>query len=73
MNRWPRFVSLGADVEVWARHDDEPVLVRQGGIMAATFHPELTDDQRLQRRFLDLALGAAATEGTPLAKQRVTC
>ena len=52
--RAPLFQSLGAGVDVLARHANEPVLVQQGAILAATFHPELTDDRRLQRRFLDL-------------------
>lgn len=53
--RAPRFVATDPHVEVLARLEDEPVLVRQGNIMAATFHPELTDDVRLHRRFLDMA------------------
>ena len=53
--RAPRFVATDPHVEVLAHLDDEPVLVRQGTIMAATFHPELTDDRRLHRRFLELA------------------
>ena len=40
-------------VEVLARLGDEPVLVRQGRVLAATFHPELTADRRLQRMFLE--------------------
>jgi len=52
--RAPRFVELGADVEVLARYDGEPVLVRQGRILAATFHPELTGDRRLQRDFIEM-------------------
>jgi len=52
--RAPRFSAVGPDVEVLARLDDEPVLVRQGNVMAATFHPELTDDRSLQRRFLNM-------------------
>jgi 5'-phosphate synthase pdxT subunit len=53
--RAPRFVATDPHVEVLAHLGDEPVLVRQGNIMAATFHPELTDDRRLHRRFLELA------------------
>jgi 5'-phosphate synthase pdxT subunit len=40
--RAPRFVALGAGVEVMARHAEAPVLVRQGRVVAATFHPEIT-------------------------------
>ncbi|MEE8412311.1 MAG: pyridoxal 5'-phosphate synthase glutaminase subunit PdxT [Acidobacteriota bacterium] len=53
--RAPRFLATDPHVEVLARLGDEPVLVRQGNVMAATFHPELTDDRRLHRRFLELA------------------
>jgi 5'-phosphate synthase pdxT subunit len=53
--RAPRFATLGPGVEVLARLDGEPVLVRQGMILAGTFHPELTDDSRLHRRFAELA------------------
>ncbi len=53
--RAPRFRSLGHDVTVLARIRREPVLVRQGRILAMTFHPELTGDGRLHRHFLELA------------------
>ena len=52
--RAPRVESIGPGVEVLATHDDDPVLVRQGRIMAAAFHPELTPDGRLHARFLEL-------------------
>ncbi|NIM01868.1 MAG: pyridoxal 5'-phosphate synthase glutaminase subunit PdxT [Acidobacteria bacterium] len=55
--RAPRFTATGPDVEVLARLDDEPVLVLQDNILAATFHPELTADPRIHCRFLDLAAG----------------
>lgn len=45
--RAPRIRRCGAGVEVLARWKDEPVLVRQGRVLAATFHPELTDDRRI--------------------------
>ena len=50
--RAPRITRVGDDVEVIARLGDEPVAVRSGSIMAATFHPELTDDDRLHEVFL---------------------
>jgi len=50
--RAPLVVSVGPNVEVLAEHDGHPVLVRQGAITAAAFHPELTDDQRLHAQFL---------------------
>jgi 5'-phosphate synthase pdxT subunit len=52
--RAPKFERLGPGVEVVAREGDEPVAVRQGKIMAATFHPELSDDTRMHQAFLDL-------------------
>ena len=46
---------LGADpVEVLAELDGEPVLLRQGRLLVASFHPELTDDTRVHERFLEL-------------------
>lgn len=45
--RAPRIERVGARVEVLARHRSEPVLVREGNITAATFHPELTLDRRV--------------------------
>jgi pyridoxal 5'-phosphate synthase pdxT subunit len=52
--RAPRVVDAGPDVEVLADLDGEPVLLRQGRIIVAAFHPELTDDTRVHERFLDL-------------------
>jgi pyridoxal 5'-phosphate synthase pdxT subunit len=52
--RAPRIVSTGEDVEVVATHDGEPVAARQGKVLVAAFHPELTGDDRLHRRFLAL-------------------
>jgi pyridoxal 5'-phosphate synthase pdxT subunit len=53
--RAPRFVGLGPGVQVLGRLGDEPVLVREGSVLAATFHPELTSDRELQRMFLEMA------------------
>jgi 5'-phosphate synthase pdxT subunit len=52
--RAPRVRELGAGVEVLAEHDGEPVLVRDGRFLLASFHPELTDDTRVHERFLEL-------------------
>lgn len=52
--RAPKLLALGAGVEVLARRDGDPVLVRQGNLLAATFHPELSDDDRVQRLFLGI-------------------
>jgi 5'-phosphate synthase pdxT subunit len=53
--RAPRFRALFPDVEVLARHAGEPVLVRQGRVVAATFHPELTRSRLLHRYVASLA------------------
>jgi 5'-phosphate synthase pdxT subunit len=50
---------LGPGVEVLAARDGEPVLIRDGRILAAAFHPELTDDARVHERFLELVREAA--------------
>jgi 5'-phosphate synthase pdxT subunit len=51
--RAPRIARLGPGVEVLARYEDAPVLVRQGAVLAASFHPELTDDPAIHRWFAD--------------------
>lgn len=53
--RAPRMLRVGAGVEVLARWHDDPVLVRQGKVMASVFHPELSSDDRIHQSFLDLA------------------
>jgi 5'-phosphate synthase pdxT subunit len=57
--RAPRVRELGSDVEVLAVRNGEPVLVRDGRILAAAFHPELTDDARVHEQFLELVREAA--------------
>ena len=52
--RAPKIVGTGKSVEVLASDNGDPVLVRQGKIMAATFHPELSDDTRVHQEFLKL-------------------
>ena len=52
--RAPRIVETGEEVEVLAEHDGAPVLAREGRILVASFHPELTDDTRVHERFLEL-------------------
>jgi 5'-phosphate synthase pdxT subunit len=47
--RAPRIRRVGPGVDVLATREGEPVLVRQGNVVAATFHPELTDDARVHR------------------------
>lgn len=52
--RAPKIVEAGKNVEVLASEDGDPVLVREGKIMAATFHPELSSDTRVHQEFLKL-------------------
>jgi 5'-phosphate synthase pdxT subunit len=51
--RAPWIEELGPDVEVLAEVDGHPVLARQGRILVAAFHPELTDDTRIHELFLN--------------------
>jgi 5'-phosphate synthase pdxT subunit len=52
--RAPKIEHVGTGVEVIATEGGDPVAVRQGTVMAATFHPELSEDSRVHRAFLDL-------------------
>jgi len=52
--RAPKIERVGPGVEVMATEGKDPVAVRQGRVMAATFHPELSEDTRVHRAFLDL-------------------
>lgn len=61
--RAPRIVRVGPEVEVLVRDGTDPVLVRQGLVLAATFHPELGDDDRVHALFLQIVRASAATGG----------
>lgn len=52
--RAPRIERAGPEVEVLAEREGHPVLIRQGRLMAATFHPELSQDRRVHEEFLKL-------------------
>jgi 5'-phosphate synthase pdxT subunit len=52
--RAPKIERVGSGVSVIATEGDDPVAVRQGKVMAATFHPELSDDPRVHQAFLDM-------------------
>lgn len=58
--RAPRIRSIGSSVEVIGTREGEPVLVREGNVVAATFHPELTPDSRIH----EMALPAARLVGS---------
>ncbi len=55
--RAPRILSVGPGVETLARREGSPVLVRQGDVMAATFHPELSVDRRVHELFVKIVTG----------------
>jgi 5'-phosphate synthase pdxT subunit len=57
--RAPRIVETGAGVEILATRDGLPTLVRQGRVMAATFHPELSADRRVHRLFVQIVSAIA--------------
>ena len=53
--RAPVVEEVGPAVEVLAEHEGSPVVVQQGNLLAASFHPEMARDSRLHQRLLDLA------------------
>ena len=63
--RAPKIERVGPNVKVLATEGSDPVAVRQGTVMAATFHPELSDDPRVHQAFLDLC-----RTDTPFGKLR---
>lgn len=63
--RAPKIKRVGPDVEVLASLHDEPVLVRERNVLAATFHPELTDDERVHKRFAEMVASTKRTRDCP--------
>lgn len=63
--RAPWVERAGAGVDVLASYEDHPVAVREEGVLACAFHPELTDDSRMHALFMAMATGArsSAREG----------
>ena len=57
--RAPRIRRVGEGVQTLARHGEETVMARQGSVLVATFHPELTDDPAVHRYFCDMVRQAA--------------
>ena len=53
--RAPRITRVGTDVRVLGRFESDPVLVQQGRLLAATFHPELTENRSIHVHFLKLS------------------
>jgi 5'-phosphate synthase pdxT subunit len=63
--RSPRITRVGENVKVLAKRDGFPTLARQGDLLVATFHPEMTSDTRVQRLFLDIIAARKAKERRP--------
>jgi 5'-phosphate synthase pdxT subunit len=61
--RAPSVVSVGTGVDVLAKLDDVPVLLRHGSVLASCFHPELTGDRRVHRLFVDMCGTGASDDG----------
>ncbi|HKF53776.1 MAG TPA: pyridoxal 5'-phosphate synthase glutaminase subunit PdxT, partial [Candidatus Acidoferrales bacterium] len=59
--RAPLIEQTGANVEVLAEREGKPILVRQGKVMASTFHPELTNDTIVHEQFVKLASSGSRT------------
>ncbi len=59
--RAPVIEAVGDDVDVLAAHDGHPVLVRQGQVWGATFHPELSGDLRVHQQFVQSISASSAT------------
>jgi pyridoxal 5'-phosphate synthase pdxT subunit len=58
--RAPRIAAIGPGVEALASRDGSPTLIRQGSILAATFHPELSHDRRVHKLFVDIVTRAGS-------------
>ena len=61
--RAPWVAKIGGGVEVVAAVDEHPVMVRQGDILATSFHPELTDDLRIHTMVLQAAASRSRRDG----------
>ncbi len=59
--RAPRITHVGDKVEVLAERDGFPVLLRSGNVLAATFHPELSEDNRVHEYFIQMVRDSGAT------------
>lgn len=63
--RAPKITRTGNGVEVLALRDNDPVLVREKNILAATFHPELSQDRRVHQLFLDQVRKSKSSQAVP--------
>jgi 5'-phosphate synthase pdxT subunit len=68
--RAPRIRRLGPGVETLAERDGEPVMAREGHVLVATFHPELTDDPAVHRYFCEMVTRGRAPARPAVAGER---
>ena len=68
--RAPRIRRVGPGVETLGRHGDEPVMAREGHVLVATFHPELTADTTVHRYFCQMVERATAARGVATSAAR---
>jgi 5'-phosphate synthase pdxT subunit len=68
--RAPVIEKTGRGVDILAEREGKPVLVQQGRVLAATFHPELTSDTTIHEKFLQLANGAGRLQIVAPAKEK---
>jgi 5'-phosphate synthase pdxT subunit len=61
--RAPRIMSVSTDVEVMAEFEGVPVMIRQGNLLATSFHPELTSDSRIHEFFISMVKNSAKKSG----------
>ena len=64
--RAPKIRRVGASIDVLARIGRDPVFVRQGNVVAATFHPELAEDQRVHRLFAEMVARSKGRAAYPV-------
>ena len=70
--RAPRIRRLGPAAEALAEREGEPVMAREGTVLVATFHPELTDDIAVHRYFCDMVAAARDTGRQPAPSGRTS-
>jgi 5'-phosphate synthase pdxT subunit len=69
--RAPWIETWSDDVDVLARVDDHPVVIRQGRVLACAFHPELTEDQRVHALFMAMISSARETDAAPRGERQM--
>jgi pyridoxal 5'-phosphate synthase pdxT subunit len=70
--RAPIIEKVGPSISILAKHDGSPTLVQKGHILAATFHPELTNDPTVHQHFLDLISYGSQPKSQPKSTPQAT-